>query len=106
MLSCNAPALSRYARRVSVVRRSTWTDERLDDRMGVIDSTFDMLRDEMHGFRSDMREEMQGLRSEMREEMQGLRSDFNSLQTVLVQIGFGLVGVLLAAMVALIVALA
>ena len=72
----------------------SWTDERLDDKMDGIDSTFEMLRDEMHG-----------MRTEMREEMQGLRSDFTALQATLVQIGFGLVGVLLAAMIALIVAL-
>ena len=59
-----------------------------------IDSTFEMLRDEVHG-----------LRTEMRDEMRGLRADFSALQTSLVQIGFGLVGVLLAAMIALIVAL-
>ncbi len=99
------------------MRRSSWTDQRLDDKMGAIDSTFEMLRDEMHGLRRDMHEEMQGLRHDMREEMRGLRSDlaseirdlrsdFNALQATLVQIGFGLVGVLLAAMIALIVALA
>lgn len=99
------------------MRRSSWTDQRLDDKMDGIDSTFEMLRDEMHGMRTELREEMQGLRSdftsEMRvlrsdftSEMRGLRSDFTALQTTLVQIGFGLVGVLLAAMAALIVALA
>jgi hypothetical protein len=95
------------------VKRSAWTDERLDDKMGGIDSTFEMLRDEMQGFRTEMRddmrglrEEMQGLRSDLSAEMRDLRSDFTALQTTLVQIGFGLVGVLLAAMVALVVALA
>ena len=84
------------------MRRSAWTDQRLDDKMGVIDSTFEMLRDEMHG----LREEMRGLRTDISSEIRELRSDFSSLQTTLAQIGFGLVGVLLAAMVALIVALA
>jgi ribosomal protein L29 len=95
------------------VKRSAWTDERLDDKMGGIDSTFEMLRDEMQGMRRDLREELQGLRTEIRAETQGLRGemrelrhDFTALQTTLVQIGFGMVGVLLAAMVALIVALA
>lgn len=84
------------------MKRSDWTDERLDEKMGAIDSTFEMLRDEMHG----LRQEMRGLRSDFSSEMRDLRSDFTALQTTLVQIGFGLVGVLLAAMVALIVALA
>ena len=84
------------------MKRSVWTDQRLDDKMGGIDSTFEMLRDEMQG----LREEMRGLRTDVSSEIRDLRSDFNALQTTLVQIGFGLVGVLLAAMIALIVALA
>ena len=73
------------------MKRSAWTDQRLDDKMAGIDSTFEMMRDEMHG---------------LREEMRGMRADFTALQATLVQIGFGMVGVLLAAMIALIVALA
>jgi len=65
------------------VKRNAWTDARLDDKMEGIDSTFEMMRDELHGLRTDMREEMREL-----------RSDFSALQTTLVQIGFGLVGVL------------
>jgi hypothetical protein len=67
-----------------------WTDERLDERMGAIDQTFDRLHDDLGG---------------IRDEIVGLRGDFSSLQDRLVQIGFGLVGVLIAAMAALIVAL-
>lgn len=63
--------------------------------MGAIDSTFEMLRDEIRGLRSDNREEFAAL-----------RADFSALQRQLAQIGFGLVGVLIGAMVALIVALA
>lgn len=62
--------------------------------MHAIDSTFDMLRTEI-----------QGLRDDNREQFAALRSDFSALQRQLTQIGFGLVGVLTAAMVALIVAL-
>jgi len=104
------------------VERSTWTDERLDEKMLGIDRTFELLRDELSGFRTEMREEMRGLRDdltgemrqmrgEMRDEMRelrgdfsGLRSDFAALQRQLIQIGFGMVGVLLAAICALIVA--
>ncbi len=124
------------------MKRSSWTDVRIDEKMGAIDSTFDMLREELHGLREDNREQISGLRQEigglrqevrseiggLRQEFGGLRqevheeiaalrldgrdqfnrlhSDFASLQTTLVQIGFGMVGVLLAAMVALVVALA
>ncbi len=77
------------------MEHATWTDERIDEKMAAIDNTFGMLRDELHGLREDNREQFAGL-----------RSDMTALQDRLVQIGFGLVGVLLAAMVALVVALA
>lgn len=79
----------------AIIERGAWTDERIDEKMTAIDNTFNMLRDELHGLREDNREQFAGL-----------RSDMTSLQDRLIQIGFGLVGVLLAAMVALIVALA
>jgi hypothetical protein len=62
--------------------------------MKSIDGTFEMLRDELHGLREDTREQFSAL-----------RSDLSTLRDRLVQIGFGLVGVLIAAMIALIVAL-
>lgn len=95
------------------MRRPGWTDARLDEKMGAIDSTFDMLRDEIRGFREDTREELRGLREDNRQQfsalhsdMRDLRGDFASLQGRLVQIGFGMVGVLIASMVALILAAA
>jgi len=77
------------------MKRSAWTDDRIGERMEAIDSTFDMLRDEV-----------QGLREDNRQQFAGLRTDFSALQRQLVQIGFGLVGVLIAAMLAVIVAVA
>ncbi len=71
--------------------RSAWTDERLDERMTAIDQTFDRLHDDLSGIRDEIR---------------ALRGDFSALQDRLVQIGFGLVGVLMAALIALIVAVA
>jgi len=84
------------------VERSTWTDERLDDKMQGIDHTFELMRDELSGMRTEMRE----LRQDLTSEMTGLRSDFNALQRQLIQVGFTLVGVLVAAMTALIIAVA
>jgi len=84
------------------VERSTWTDERLDDKMQAIDRTFELMRDELRGMRTEMRE----LRQDLTSEMTGLRSDFNALQRQLIQVGFTLVGVLVAAMTALIIAVA
>ncbi len=68
-----------------------WTEERIDEKMTAIDNTFDMLHQDLGG---------------LRDEMRGMRSDLAQVQDRMIQIGFGLVGVLLAAMIALIVALA
>lgn len=82
--------------------RGTWTDERISEKMDSIDSTFNMLRDEIQGLRADNREQFAALRADF----SAMRADLSALQRQLVQIGFGLVGVLLSAMVALIVVLA
>ncbi len=81
--------------------RGTWTDERISEKMDSIDSTFNMLRDEIQGLRADNREQFAALRTDF----SAMRADLSALQRQLVQIGFGLVGVLLSAMVALIVVL-
>lgn len=104
------------------MERGTWTDGRLDDKMQGIDHSFDRIGDEIAGLRTDMRAEMRGLRedfaremgamrSELKDEMAGMRGDINGLRTEfaglqrqLIQIGFGLVGALLAVLCALIVA--
>ena len=71
--------------------RIAWTDERIDERMSAMDQTFERVHRSL---------------DDLRDEVRGLRGDFASLQDRLIQIGFGLVGVLIAALVALIVALA
>jgi hypothetical protein len=80
--------------------------------MAAIDNTYERLhddlggiREEIRGLRADFSDEFRGLRSDLSDEIRGLRSDFSSLQDRLLQIGFGLVGVLSAALIALIVAL-
>jgi hypothetical protein len=76
------------------MERTAWTDERLDDRMAGIDKSIDSLTVEMRaGF------------AELRAEMRDLRADFNRFQDRMVQVGFGLVGVMAAQLVAAVVAL-
>lgn len=72
------------------MERSTWTDERIDDKMRSIDRTFDRIGDEMAG---------------LRDEMRGMRSDLARVQDRMIQIGFGLVVALLAALLTAILAL-
>lgn len=66
-----------------------------------IDRTFDRIGDEMAGLRIELREDMRGLRSEMA----GMRSDLARVQDRMIQIGFGLVVALLAALLTAILAL-
>jgi hypothetical protein len=67
-----------------------WTDERLDEKMASIDQTFE---------RFDARFDR------VEAELRGLRSDFAALQDRLIQIGFGLAGILVVQMIAVIIAL-
>jgi hypothetical protein len=69
----------------------TWTDDRIDEKMTAIDRTFDMLHNDLSG---------------LREEIVGMRSDLARFQDRMIQIGFGLVFALLAALVTTILALA
>jgi chromosome segregation ATPase len=96
--------------------RSAWTDDRLDERMTSIDRTFELLQQDSRAIREelhDLRHEMQAMRSDLASEMRllrsdftSLRSDFTSLQGRLGQVGFALVGLLLATLCSLVIAVA
>jgi hypothetical protein len=58
--------------------RSTWTDERLDDRFDHIDGELRGLRTDVRELRVEMRSEIGGLRDEMRSEIGGLRDEMRS----------------------------
>jgi hypothetical protein len=73
------------------VARLEWTDERLDERMAAIDQTFERIFEEL---------------ALIRGEIGALRADFAQLQDRLIQIGFGLVLALIAAIVTIVLALA
>ena len=81
------------------MERSAWTDERLDERMTAIDQRFDR-GDEALG---EIREELRGLRGDFGEEMRAMRSDLSRFEGRMTLVGFMLVGVLIAAVVALFV---
>jgi hypothetical protein len=81
--------------------RTSWTDERLDEKMTAVDTSFDRI----DGALTDLREEVRALRTDLHEDMRLLRADFARMQDRLVQIGFGLVVALIGAIAALIVAL-
>ena len=83
-----------------------WSDDRLDQRFGAIDRRLDDLQDEMRRGFAGLRGEITALRSDLTAEMSSLRGDFSSLRNVLIQVGFGLVGGLIAALAAVVVAVA
>jgi hypothetical protein len=78
----------RYTSRVD---RTAWTDERLDEKMAAHERLFELLHDDLRA---------------LREEMRGMRSDFARFQDRQVQVGFGLVFVLISALAAGIIAVA
>jgi hypothetical protein len=99
------------------VERARWTDERLDDRMTAIDTTFDRVFEELRAERNRVFEELRAERAENREaaraeraafraEMaafrQELRADIAALNDRLSQLGFRAAGILAAGLIALV----
>jgi hypothetical protein len=73
------------------MERHAWTDERIDERMTAIETTFARIFEELAEIRSDIG---------------GLRADLSAWQRQIAQIGWALVGTLSAALVAALVAVA
>lgn len=71
------------------MERTSWPDERIDERMNAIDTTFERLHTDLGGIRDEIR---------------GLRDDISASQRQIAQIGWALAGALIASMVALIIA--
>ncbi len=71
-----------------------WNDALLDERFRAIDQRFDRLEADLRAFRA-----------EMYGELAAIRADINSLRNTLVQAAFGVIGVLIAEIVALVIAL-
>jgi hypothetical protein len=84
------------------VERAKWTDERLDDRMTVIDTTFDRVFEELRAERAESRAERAEFRAEMAAFRTELRADIAALNDRLSQLGFRAAGILAAGLIALI----
>ncbi|HEX6582358.1 MAG TPA: hypothetical protein VF056_02065 [Thermoleophilaceae bacterium] len=82
------------------MERAWWTDERLGERMALIDERFERGFEEMR----DMRAEMRSMRAEMHAGFAEVRADISALQRLTTQIfaGFAitLLGVVAAGLVA------
>jgi uncharacterized protein len=99
------------------MERARWTDERLDDRMSAIDTTFERVFEEMRAERAELRTEMRAGRAELSAEMRALRSELraemgalngalnqrlNQLDDRLSRIGFRAAGILATGLIALV----
>jgi hypothetical protein len=84
------------------VERARWTDERHDDRMSVIDTTFDRVFEELRAERAEFRAEMRTWRAETRVEMGVLNERLSQLDERLSRIGFRAAGILAAGLIALV----
>ena len=100
------------------MERAAWTDQRLDDRMSAIDTSFERVfeemraeraerRSEMRAERAELRSEMRALRVELRAEMAALRSELTAeiraVDRRLSQLGFRAAGILATGLIALVV---
>jgi len=84
------------------VERAKWTDERLDDRMTAIDTTFDRVFEELRAERVEMRAERAELRAEMREMRAELIDRIDRIDERLSRLGFRAAGILAAGLLALV----
>jgi hypothetical protein len=102
------------------MERGAWRDERIEEQVTAIDQAFERL----HGDLRDVRDELQAMRGEFIDDLHWPRSDFlnelrrvrfdlsrlrfelSSLQRRMARTRFALVGALITALVALIVAIA
>ena len=64
------------------------------------------LREEIRALRTEMHAELRELRTEMHQEFSLMRQDLSAMQRQIAQIGWALVGTLIAALTALVIALA
>jgi hypothetical protein len=91
------------------VEGARWTDERHDDRMTVIDTTFDRVFEELRAERAEFRAEMRAWRAELRADMGALTERViqldgrvSRLDERLSQFGFRAAGILAAGLIALV----
>jgi 5'-3' exonuclease len=84
------------------VERAKWTDERLDDRMTAIDTTFDRVFEELRTERAEARAERAEIRAEMQEMRAELIDRIDRIDERLSQLGFRAAGILAAGLIALV----
>jgi hypothetical protein len=76
---------------MAVMARETWTDHRLDDLSKKVDNGFNEMRTEFRALRGEITGEFQAVRGEM----QGIRDEVAAMNRNLIQLTWGLIGMML-----------
>jgi hypothetical protein len=76
---------------MAVMTRELWTDERLDDLNKKVDDGFSEMRTEFRALRGEMTGEFQAVRGEI----QGVREEVAAMNRNLIQLTWGLIGMML-----------
>jgi hypothetical protein len=84
------------------VERARWTDERLDERMSAIDTTFERIFEELRVQRAEMRAGHDELKAEIRALRAEMRDELRSVNERLSQFGFRASGILATGLIALV----
>jgi hypothetical protein len=81
------------------VERTRWTDERIDDMVLRLEGGLADVREEIRALRQENREDSRSTRDDIR----SIREDLSAFQRQVAQIGWGLVGALLVALLTLLI---
>jgi hypothetical protein len=76
---------------MAVMAREEWTDGRLDDLNKKVDGGFMEMRTEFRALRGEMKSEFQAVRGEI----QGVRDEVAAMNRNLIQLTWGLIGMML-----------
>jgi hypothetical protein len=76
---------------MAVMAREEWTDGRLDDLNKKVDDGFMEMRTEFRALRGEMKSEFQAVRGEI----QGVRDEVAAMNRNLIQLTWGLIGMML-----------
>lgn len=76
---------------MAVMAREEWTDGRLDDLNKKVDMGFMEMRTEFRALRGEMKSEFQAVRGEI----QGVRDEVAAMNRNLIQLTWGLIGMML-----------
>ncbi len=88
------------------VMTESWNEQRLDDLNGRVEAGFDRLDKRIDESATRLDKRIDDLRIEMNAGFEQMRAEFGALQRTLLQVGGGLIGTVIAATTAIVIAVA